>query len=202
MSGAADDKAIDKDLNDMSLFLVGQSAWFNAEERHYQEGMEAMVSQADPARVDAVEAGYQACLKNCKEVHDAHSMFIRLRAEIKRLRKGRADAAALIEAGKLQRNVVITEGVHEMEFKNTWIAVPKEDFDKLRAAVRKAGGEGVSKWNHVICGACWKRREGDRQPCRMVGGDKDKCCFCGGTTTEGIYVREDPMGVACGGKHS
>ena len=47
----------------------------------------------------------------------------------------------LIEAGKLRRNVVITDGVHEMEFRNTWIAVPKEDFDKLRAAVRKAGGK-------------------------------------------------------------
>ena len=79
--------AIDKDLKDLSIFLVGQSAWFNAEECHYKERMEAMVSQADPGRVDAVEAGYQACLKNCKEVHDAHSMFRRLRAEIKRLRK-------------------------------------------------------------------------------------------------------------------
>ena len=87
MSRAADDKAIDEDLEEMSLFLVGQSGWFNAEERHYQERMEAMVSQADPARVDAVEAGYQACLKNCKDVHAAHSMFNRLRAEIKRLRK-------------------------------------------------------------------------------------------------------------------
>lgn len=89
MSRAADDKAIDKDLDDLSFFLVRQAAWFHSDEHQVKKLVDDTDPKAEPGRVDAMESLYQGALKNSKEVYDAHSMFNRLRAEIKQLRRER-----------------------------------------------------------------------------------------------------------------
>jgi hypothetical protein len=42
--------------------------------------------------------------------------------------------------------------------------------------------------NHAFCEACWKKREGNREPFR-VRDQKDVCCWCGEITKAGIYLR-------------
>jgi hypothetical protein len=34
-----------------------------------------------------------------------------------------------------------------------------------------------------------------------VTPDQESCCYCGETTTSGIYQRDDPATVPCGGRH-
>ena len=60
----------------------------------------------------------------------------------------------------------------------------------------------MSKWNHAMCGVCWYQRNPQRQPYRVVpAADPEPCCFCGTSTEDGIYIRECPTNVACGGEH-
>lgn len=60
------------------------------------------------------------------------------------------------------------------------------------------------EWNHSICVGCWN----NKNPHKAVEGnpwnmqnDPEKCCFCGGITTQGIYVRYDPRELPCKGVH-
>jgi hypothetical protein len=59
----------------------------------------------------------------------------------------------------------------------------------------------MSRWTHSICQDCWDKKNPDRQAFRLasVGHDEEKCCYCGKPHTSGIYVREDPAQVPCGG---
>lgn len=59
----------------------------------------------------------------------------------------------------------------------------------------------MSRWTHGICRECWTRREGLRVPVRAREAPAERCCFCGGVADEGIYVREDPSVLPCGGAH-
>lgn len=39
-----------------------------------------------------------------------------------------------------------------------------------------------------------------KQAFRVTDATPEKCCLCGGQA-KGIYVREDPLKMACGGVH-
>lgn len=70
----------------------------------------------------------------------------------------------------------------------------------------------ASPWNHRICERCWfdgpgKITDDDgytvmaRQPTRVVDYPPGLCCYCGGITILGIFVRKDPTVVQCQGEH-
>jgi hypothetical protein len=59
----------------------------------------------------------------------------------------------------------------------------------------------VSAWNHAICSRCWYGRHPNRQPVRVEGAEREKCCFCGHVTTSGIYVRDEPRNCLTKGRH-
>ena len=51
----------------------------------------------------------------------------------------------------------------------------------------------MSNWDHSICEACWRLREGvNRLPDRAISGTPHSCCFCGLPTNGGIFVRQEP----------
>jgi hypothetical protein len=50
----------------------------------------------------------------------------------------------------------------------------------------------MSQWNHPICERCWAELHPDRQPVAMGSPEPEDCCYCGGPTVDGIYIREDP----------
>ena len=56
-------------------------------------------------------------------------------------------------------------------------------------------------WIHSICVTCWN----EQRPSKPVGADdsgtSERCCFCGERHSSGIYVRQDPATVRCGGVH-
>ncbi len=56
-------------------------------------------------------------------------------------------------------------------------------------------------WTHSICGICWRANEPNRDPVRVLEGELALCCLCGRETREGIYIRQDPKGMMCEGKH-
>ena len=60
-----------------------------------------------------------------------------------------------------------------------------------------------SRWEHSICESCWKARNPDRVPHRVIGDllCREFCCFCGDYTNSGIYVRQSPEGLICMGIH-
>jgi len=47
------------------------------------------------------------------------------------------------------------------------------------------------------------RQPGGGPPVMIADGyrETERCCFCGGLTDEGIYVREDPAVTLCHGDH-
>ncbi len=51
----------------------------------------------------------------------------------------------------------------------------------------------MSRWRHSICDLCWHVYAPDREPIRLTEPELERCCFCGGDTRSGIYVREDPV---------
>jgi len=87
MSRAADDKAIDKDIDDLGLFMAGVQGGLAAEERQSNADLEELTKDASPSTVDLYESNYQDALRNEKETIDAYKILQRLQAEIKRLRK-------------------------------------------------------------------------------------------------------------------
>lgn len=64
-------------------------------------------------------------------------------------------------------------------------------------------------WTHAQCESCWifkntKRRDDGtvevRRPILAMGSELTICCFCGGWTLVGIFVRHDPNYVLCKGE--
>lgn len=51
-------------------------------------------------------------------------------------------------------------------------------------------------WTQPICRICFGDRKPGRVPVRVLYTDPEKCCDCGTTTDEGIYIRVDPATVA------
>ncbi len=75
-----------------------------------------------------------------------------------------------------------------------------------RLGQTEKGGKGmmVTIWSHSCCIDCWIVRQPGRIPCRVKNGEAEVCCFCGNSTTDGVFVRENPTSPAlqnCGGKH-
>lgn len=60
----------------------------------------------------------------------------------------------------------------------------------------------MSRWTHAICDTCWSARNGGRAPVHLREPDLEICCFCGGPTKRGIYVRHDPAELRCRGTHA
>lgn len=51
-------------------------------------------------------------------------------------------------------------------------------------------------WTHTICRSCWNERY-EGEPVTVRDADVETCCFCGGWTRSGIYVRHDPKTLSC-----
>jgi len=66
-----------------------------------------------------------------------------------------------------------------------------DDNDAKRA---KDGRVKVS-WSQAICSGCYDKRYPQRPPVKFVSTRREQCCDCGMPTSEGIYMREDPMTV-------
>jgi hypothetical protein len=45
--------------------------------------------------------------------------------------------------------------------------------------------------NHSICDGCWKLFNGNRLPTRLQNAGISGCCYCGGVTNGGIFVRAE-----------
>lgn len=58
-----------------------------------------------------------------------------------------------------------------------------------------------SPWTHKLCETCWTMLYHSRIPTRLNKDKQFPCCLCGMLTTSGIYYREDPTKMLCGGKH-
>lgn len=67
------------------------------------------------------------------------------------------------------------------------------------------------RWSHAICERCWNLRNPDSMildptatdpslPTRFPELFSVPCCFCGKPQMSGIYTREDPAKIPCGGK--
>lgn len=56
-------------------------------------------------------------------------------------------------------------------------------------------------WNHSICEECWLEREGTSTPVRIKDEyrDDESCCWCLKQHRSGIYRRENPDDMPCGG---
>lgn len=63
-------------------------------------------------------------------------------------------------------------------------------------------------WTHAQCESCWIHKNTTRtddgqvqvkRPILAMGSELTYCCFCGGLTLVGIFVRHDPKGVLCKG---
>lgn len=67
----------------------------------------------------------------------------------------------------------------------------------MSATITKVATADHGGWNHSICVQCWFERNPERTPTRVVGEVAVRlCCFCGGDTPHGIFVRHDPADPA------
>lgn len=59
----------------------------------------------------------------------------------------------------------------------------------------------ANQWRHSICDACWEKKNPSRVPHKLVTAvlEPENCCFCGEMHESGIYLREHPTGLWCGG---
>lgn len=59
----------------------------------------------------------------------------------------------------------------------------------------------MSRWTHSICDDDWDKLNPDRPSLRIGAGEFETCCFCGEEHWSGIYIRQVPAGLLCGGDH-
>jgi hypothetical protein len=50
-------------------------------------------------------------------------------------------------------------------------------------------------WTQPSCNGCWEAHNPGRAPIRVRSPEDTTCCFCGGSTQSGIFVRVDPTTV-------
>lgn len=62
----------------------------------------------------------------------------------------------------------------------------------------------MSRWTHASCLACYHVKYPGKWPPRAKAEvrETETCCYCGTQTVSGIYVRDDPNTLKCGGKHN
>lgn len=53
---------------------------------------------------------------------------------------------------------------------------------------------------HILCPACWEKRNPGRTPIVVKGVEPEPCCECGRSFPP-IYVRDEPRAFACRGQH-
>ncbi len=127
MTRAADDKAIDKDLKELSLFLVGVQGTCASEERIAHRNVEEL-ENGTPKEVDLTEKMYQHALKNENEAREASKILRRLEEEIKRLRvQAKTDLHVMGEISKARDSLankldadICKEQVPDRLFTSTW----------------------------------------------------------------------------------
>lgn len=59
----------------------------------------------------------------------------------------------------------------------------------------------MGKWTHYLCDECWLQLKMDYPPVRLKYPDPQACCNCGTVSESGIFVRQDPLTLACKGVH-
>ncbi len=59
----------------------------------------------------------------------------------------------------------------------------------------------MSRWTHSFCAGCWAELNPGRTPVQLKDAPVETCCRCGRPTGAGIFVREDPLSLPCGGEH-
>jgi hypothetical protein len=52
-------------------------------------------------------------------------------------------------------------------------------------------------WTHNACLACYEALYPGREPVVLRNPRTETCCFCGQSTTSGIYVRYNPKELSC-----
>lgn len=57
----------------------------------------------------------------------------------------------------------------------------------------------MSNWTHLICCACWNKRNPEKAVSEAETEGGTPCCVCGKPTESGIYFREDPATLLCKG---
>ncbi len=59
-------------------------------------------------------------------------------------------------------------------------------------------------WTHSICSKCWSKTHPHVLPVTVIDGEERTCCFCGDTTSAGIFLRHDPSDseLMCKGEHN
>jgi len=59
-------------------------------------------------------------------------------------------------------------------------------------------------YNHPICDQCWFAINPRRSPVRLIESERkrERCCWCGNPTRDGIYRREDPWELPKHTEHS
>lgn len=62
---------------------------------------------------------------------------------------------------------------------------------------------GEPGWAHPCCLGCWEMEHGPvRRIALLLKEQPDTCCWCGGPTRAGIYMRAPFAALRCEGKHS
>jgi hypothetical protein len=46
-----------------------------------------------------------------------------------------------------------------------------------------------------LCNACWEEKNPGRMPVTVKDSTIEKCCLCGNSTKDGIFIRIDPKTV-------
>lgn len=62
----------------------------------------------------------------------------------------------------------------------------------------------TSPWTHRICVGCWNEKNPENkinEPPFPYVNPQEFCCYCESETYAGIYVRDDPKDLICGGDH-
>lgn len=59
----------------------------------------------------------------------------------------------------------------------------------------------MSEGTHPMCQRCWRRLNDDRRPAAWLDAQRERCCWCGDPTDDGIYVREDPRLLPAHSEH-
>lgn len=56
----------------------------------------------------------------------------------------------------------------------------------------------MTSWTQPICSGCFAVRHPGRAPNTITPecAEEERCCYCGEMTTDGIYIRIDPLMVA------
>lgn len=59
----------------------------------------------------------------------------------------------------------------------------------------------MSRWTHADCADCFEQRHHHQIAHRVVGAGAESCCYCGKSTSAGMYDRNDPQTTPCLGRN-